>query len=314
MNKLFFGLLSLFLTSSLPGYNQSSLVKATLDRDTIRIGEQTTLYLRGSVNTGFFCQFPFTGDTLSSAIEVIEQSQTDSVQKKDVREYIRLLTITSFDTGAHIIPAFEFIIHDSITRDTLYSQPATLYVQDVAVDTAQAPKDIKPVTSIPAPILPGNYKWMWWLLLLIPVAAIVWYLLYRRKQPRQAPVLAAPVIPAHIVALEALQKLDSEKLWQKNQYKAYHSTLTEIVRRYIEARFNIPALEQTSGAILAMLKYAPAVADQQLYESLGQLLRLADAVKFAKYIPLAPENEQSIHSARQFIERTSQGPSKEETE
>ncbi len=312
-NILIFGLLPL-LIFSFPGYTQPSRVEAIPDRDTIRIGEQTIIQLRASVNTGFFCIMPTLGDTLTSAIEVIEQSETDSIQKKDIRDYIRQLTITSFDTGAHTIPAFKFIIYDSLTRDTLQSQPVSFYVQDVAVDTAQAPKDIKPVTIIPAPILPGNYKWMWWLLLLVPVTALVWYLLYRRKQPRQTPVPSAPVIPAHIVALEALQKLDSEKLWQKNQHKAYHSTLTDIVRRYIEVRFNIPALEQTSGAILAMLKYSPAGTDKQLYENLGQLLRLADAVKFAKYIPLAPENEQSMNSARQFIERTSHDQSKKETE
>lgn len=313
MKLLFFALISLFI-ASLSGHAQNHQVKATSDRDTIRIGEQIILQLRATVSTDFYCTIPASGDTLTSAIEVIKQSETDSLHHKDLHEYVRQLIITSFDTGAHTIPAFAFIIYDSLTRDTLLSQPISIYVQDVAVDTAQAPKDIKPVISIPAPILPANYKWMWWLLLLIPVAAIIWYLLYRKKHPGKVSAPPAPIVPAHIIALEALQKLDSEKLWQKNQHKAYHSTLTEIVRRYIEVRFNVPALEQTSGAILAMLRYSQVGIDKQLYENLGQLLRLADAVKFAKYTPLAPENEQSMNSARQFIERTAHAQSKEEAE
>jgi len=44
--------------------------------------------------------------------------------------------------------------------------------------------------------------------------------------------------------------------------------------------------------------------NQELLQSLEQIFRLADLVKFAKSIPVGPENEQALTGARNFIQVT----------
>ena len=39
------------------------------------------------------------------------------------------------------------------------------------------------------------------------------------------------MIPAHIIALNELSKLEKEKIWQTGNIKEYHSQLSEIIRR-----------------------------------------------------------------------------------
>lgn len=78
--------------------------------------------------------------------------------------------------------------------------------------------------------------------------------------------------------------------------------ITDTLRKYIEERFGIAAMEMTSGEILDRIRKeqdADSVSD-----SLTQILRLADFVKFAKMHPLPDENELSLMNAYLFVNQT----------
>jgi hypothetical protein len=62
-----------------------------------------------------------------------------------------------------------------------------------------------------------------------------------------------PVEPAHVWALAELKKLNSEKLWQKDEHKKYYSRLSEIIRSYLEYRYDVLALESTTDEIKVMI-------------------------------------------------------------
>lgn len=293
----------IFLLFSLPffGRSQDIKVSARLKQDTLKIGEQTTLTLEAQGKPDQKVYFPQIGDTLTSAIEVLETSEIDSVKQTSTHIYRKTITITIFDTGHYSIPPFQFISETQDKIDTLETAPLSLDILTIQVDTTLPVKDIKPIATLPAP--PPDYSWMWWLLLLIPIAGIIYYLLKRKKKKIPAPEVKEPPKSAHVKALEALDLLEKEQLWQKDQSKNYHSRLTEIVRTYIEERFDIPALEQTSREILSMMKRSGTIKEED-YEKLDQLLILADMVKFARITPLAKENELSLRNARNFIQNT----------
>lgn len=284
-------------------FAQKVRVKASLKDDTLKIGQQTILTLT-AVNEGKNeVLFPEPGDTLTGNIEVIESFAVDSSIKENMKIYTREISITAFDSGSFIIPPFQFTIKSGGQIDSLFTSPLHIYFTNVAVDTSQAPKDIKNVRIIPEPILPSDYSWLWWLLLLIPFAGLIYYLL-KMKKPAEEPVASpVPVKPPHIKAREELDNLEQEKLWQRDQHKNYHSRLSEIVRTYIEGRFGLPALEQTTNELLPVIKKSPALK-QQDFENLAQLLQLADMVKFAKYTPISTENELSMKNARLFVLNT----------
>ena len=111
-----------------------------------------------------------------------------------------------------------------------------------------------------------------------------------------------PYLPPHIRAINRLNEIKLNKLWQSGKVKEYHSEVTETLRIYIEERFGIGAMEMTSGEILSDLKkYSDA---DIACDNLKQILIMADFVKFAKYNPLPDENELSMMNAYLFVNNT----------
>ena len=102
---------------------------------------------------------------------------------------------------------------------------------------------------------------------------------------------------------EGLDKLKEEHLWQSGELKAYHSRLTDIVREYIEHRFQIHTLERTSDEVLDSFKNA-GLSNKIPFESLQQLLYQADRVKFAKGKPQPEDNVRSLEQAYDFVKQT----------
>jgi hypothetical protein len=113
-----------------------------------------------------------------------------------------------------------------------------------------------------------------------------------------------PKEPAHIIALRELDRIKNEKIWQKDKIKEYYSEVTEVLRTYIEDRFEIPAMEQTSEETLDSFKFRRDLLNEKLYSNLGRILNLADLVKFAKYIPLPDDNNLTLVDAYFFVNET----------
>ena len=83
------------------------------------------------------------------------------------------------------------------------------------------------------------------------------YYIYRKYQERKAGYVPEKVViklPAHVTALKSLRSLREKQMWQKGMVKEYHSEITEIIRKYFEERFNLPALEMTSGEAVDELR------------------------------------------------------------
>ena len=111
--------------------------------------------------------------------------------------------------------------------------------------------------------------------------------------------------PAYEIALERLNAIRQEKLWQKGRPKDYHTALTDVLRDYIRRRFEINATEQTSAEVLQAIQ--PCLKEQkESFVLLQNILQLADLVKFAKYHPLIEEDEKSLSRAYSFVENTKQ--------
>ena len=140
---------------------------------------------------------------------------------------------------------------------------------------------------------------------LIILSLIVWYIVWyvRNKwQGRVREVKPAPKLPPHVIAIKALDELRNRKLWQNGKHKLYYSTLTEILRLYIEDRWAVGALEMTTDEIISALRDVDIKHDSR--SNLVAILRTADMVKFAKALPDAEENEQLFTYAYYFVENT----------
>src|SRR5690606_308477 len=102
-----------------------------------------------------------------------------------------------------------------------------LHVQTVPVDTTKPFKPIKGIMAVET----SWQDYIWWIaggiLALVAIGLIVYFL--RRKKPAIPPPPPAPQ-PAHERALQQLEALEREALWQGGEVKAYYVRLTDILR------------------------------------------------------------------------------------
>lgn len=278
-------------------------VNATLENPKVYIGQKAKIELRAVVTNNEKINFPNFKDTITSSIEIRSISKIDTIKNSESNQktYVQKIEIASFDTGYFAIPPFEFF--DKSNNKKILSEALLFNVIKVPVDTTLAIKDIKG---------PMEAKIPWWDYFLKYIIAIViahmlvglyFYLTKKKKVIKDSPKPIV-IIPPHIYALEELNKLALEAIWKQGFYKEYHIRISEVLREYIEKRFGVFALEQTTDEIMRALKRENI--DSESKAKLKQVLFLSDMVKFAKEIPIALENEQSIQSAIYFVEHTKQ--------
>lgn len=298
-----------FLVLLLSGTFYSALAQAPqpgekLDRHTIRIGEQTHLHLSIKLNVKDKVEFPILADSIAGKIVIIGSKADTIFDKQDaaLETIHRSYTITSFDSGAYVIPSYAF----KTTTGPVYTQPLNLQVQTVAVDTTKAFYDIKQPLAVKYSFwdwLRDNWPWVaGGLLAIIIIAGIAYYI---GKRPKKVVVVEAPQpkLPPHVIALQKLQELRGKKLYEK-EVKLYHIELSEVLREYLEKRYAVKTHEQTTDEIFNSLKRLDIAQDNK--NLLKEVLVMADLVKFAKEKPLPFENEQSMDNAIAFVNKTQQ--------
>ena len=283
---------------------QSVQVEAKLDKASILMGDQTTLRLNVSTVKNTEITFPTLGDTLSAKVQIVKTGKIDTLNDKtnpDLMVLSRAYTITSFDPGIQMVP----VLTVKSKENSFPTKALALEVIAVKVDTTKAIYDIKEPLAV-------SYTWLdWlkdnWLTVVISLAIVsliiglIWYYI-KRKQKKPVFIPVKPTIPPHRVALEKLELLQEKQLWENNQVKTYYSELTEILRDYLEKRYKIKALEQTTEEIIESLTSTDLPKNHK--DKLNEVLLLSDLVKFAKGLPLADENKESMNLSIAFIKAT----------
>ena len=275
-------------------------VRAEFDTNQIRIGEYLHLDLHVYQPADVRVDFPFLADTLVDKLEVIGSWPADTVLHNGDLEITKRYRLTSFDSGLYVVPPMKFRFQSPLWNDSIESNPLFLLVHTVPVDSTIY--DVKSPLSAPVGFLEVFPFVLGGIIVLAGAGFLIWYLRRRKKnKPLFRP--PKPEEPAHIIAFRELRNLKEEKLWQKNEFKPYYSRLTEIIRRYMERRYGIPAMEMTSYEILDAWNHS-GENKEDLVDKLRLLLNLADLVKFARLKPVASDNEENMERAFDFVDKT----------
>lgn len=284
---------------------QEITTRAVLDSTNILLGDQVILRLEVKQPQNAKIAFPSLSDTLTPNVEIVKRSKIDTVKLKNDRLHIyQNLTITSFDSGQHQIPPIYFKLdYDGLT-DSLKTSPVTLNVHSFNVDLKKGITDIK--TPYDAHItLKEASPYILGTIVALAVIFLILYAIRRSKRgvEQQGPP-PRPLEPPHIIALRDLERVKQEALWKEEKIKQYYSELTDVVRTYIEYRFEVQAMESTTDEILADLTTNKNRLTKKAQEQLTQMLQLADLVKFAKYQPLPDDHQISLANAFFFVNET----------
>lgn len=280
---------------------QNTEAKISLDSSNILIGDQTRLKIQIATDSGNLVEWPIWEDTLSSKIEILDQSKIDTFFENGVSTLVKNMTISSFDSGYHVIKPITFPVLNSKTQlfDTIETEALLLGVRTIAVDTTKNYKDIIGIEAEPYGF--GEIILYVGPILLIILLLILGIYIYNRRKANK-PLFTKPkkpLPPPHIEALDALERLKEAKLWQQGQYKEFYSELTNIMRRYFERQFDFPAQEMISSEIIGSLQ--SQIDNDEQIKACEEVLDRADLVKFAKFDPLAQDNEESLSWAFNFV-------------
>jgi len=138
---------------------------------------------------------------------------------------------------------------------------------------------------------------------LIAAAAVfgAWNIYKRRKAKKSGGATAynTDTRPLHIIALEQIDNLLMENLWEEQNYKLFYIRLTDILRNYLSARFSFDATCLTTRDLIKSLKNNKEFKAD--IEDLSLFLKEADFVKFAKIVPSKAERDIHIEKLRTVI-------------
>jgi hypothetical protein len=292
---------------SFHGFSQTIKATAKLDTNSMLIGDQVKMNITLSFPLETQVSWPKIPDTILKTIQVVSRSKIDSsfsADKKTLTLHQNFI-ITSFDSGFYTIPPIRFFYREAPDTTIRFVQTETLLlsIHTMAVDTTKVIKPIKGPLSVPLTfreILP----WLIGALLIILVFLGTLYYLKKRKKAEPVFRIRPEIhILSDEIALAELEKLRIKKLWQTGKVKEYHSELTEILRKYMEGRFSIMALEMTSQEIIDSIRTRGDLNNESIAR-LNHILTMADFVKFAKMQPLPVENDLSMENAVGFVRET----------
>lgn len=304
---LFISLIALFtLVGKYRARADESLIRiqAEVDKSIITIGDRIHYILTIEHAQNLFIQKPGPGANLGM-FEIKDFTIHDPVEREGKIIQKFEYEISVFDTGRFVIPPFPVAFSESDTSrhyQIIQSEPLEIFVKSVLTAEDRDIKDIKPPQNIPI-----NYKkWIQFIAFAVFIFAAIVFLYYWFRLRKKGLTIFGkePIRPAHEIALEQLSLLKEKwrEMLIKGEHKMLFTQLSEILRKYVENRFFIKALEETTSEIAHSLQEVNIDPDSR--NKAVSILEFADLVKFAKYIPTEVEVEQQLSELENFIEQT----------
>jgi len=269
-----------FLMTLTAWTQQPAELFVAVDTTAVKIGEQLNYTLQIKADSTAQVLFPET--PVFAPFELLESFPVDTLKAQSHYLYTKKYALIQFDSGDYFLPQQQVMVDG-------FSKLAALIpirVNTVEVDTLkQNLYDIKPLTAVEKDYAALISRILWGLAIgLLLLGMLYTYLFQNRKKE-----LKARELPPFERAIEELKALENERLTKQEEFKAYYSRLTEVVRRYLEEEAKIDALESTSEELLSKLTLRKDAGsldlDNNTLKSLRTVLQNADLVKFAKSLP-----------------------------
>ena len=271
---------------------QGISVHASIDRDRILIGEPIELKLEARVPNGASpVWFPL--DSLPH-FEFIDTGKIDSTVTQESTTYRQVLSVTSFDSGRWVIPALSlqmngrYYLTDSLPVSVAFSN----------FDPNQDYHDIKDILDVYNPAV----RYINWVLAAITFISLLGFIYFLRKSRLSSKhvIKTFKTSDPFTEAMESLELLRKEHLPEKGEVKLYYTRLNDVIRKFISRKMGFATMEKTNEELILQVKQTGVPHDDLI--RLAQVLRMSDAVKFAKYIPASEDNEHSMKTTETSVQ------------
>ncbi len=211
----------------------------------------------------------------------------------------REITINSFDSGLWVIDNITVIVPSNVNeKSQLLKFPAMEIVVEYDTTGSQLLNDVKPIIEVDA-----ADKWIGYAVAAAALLSLViLIILFRRWKKKQHTVIEED---SKYSALEDFQRI-IEQLKQQSwdtqlEQKQNFSELSQAVKRYFERCLRQPFTKLTTDETAIELK-SYLLHDRLI--SIIQILRLSDAVKFAKFSAAKQESITALEEIELVIKKS----------
>ncbi len=280
-------------------------VQAQVDRRRATVGDPIRLTIRATRAEGVRVLPPPPGVGLGK-LEVQDYQVSEQEGPDGRKQTVVVYTLAAYETGDLRVPSvkIDYLRPDGRPGFTQTNEiPITI---ESVLPRDKKPeeldiKDIKPpvdVSSGPARVWP----WVVGVLAAAVVGLLAWLLWRRFRREQVEMAAAAPAIAPERIALGALDELEGAGLLEAGKVKEYHVRLSEVLRRYLEDRFGVLAMECTTGELVGLARRQDILRDH--VEGLEFVLTTCDLAKFAKFRPPLEQSEAGLKEARWIVTET----------
>jgi hypothetical protein len=290
---------SAFVAASLPLSAQAT-VFTNVDSTQVTVGDRITFTVLVDHEIGARVVWPDSLDL--DPFEVLEARAGLPEVNGERERSTAVLSLTVFELGVLEIPSFELeVLSGDGSVEVVSTRRYGIQVLSVGADETG---DIRGIRG-PMAIAISVVRVALFAILLVSLL-IVAYQLFRRFRRRPSDDSASdpgpPLRPAHELALEALDRLAASPMLDRGQVKEYHIEISDVLRRYVEARFGVPALEMTTWEVVGGLEREGV--EPEFRDGLRSFLDRCDLVKFAKVRPDVDSSRSLILEGRSLVERS----------
>jgi hypothetical protein len=288
-----------FVVASLP-LSAQTRVFTTVDSTQVTVGDRVTLTV--SVDHEISARVAWPDSLDLGPFEVLEARAGLPEVSGTRGRSTAVLSLTVFELGEVEIPSFELqVLSEDGGVEVVSTDRYGIEVVSVGADETG---DIREIRG-PMAIAISAVRVALFAILLV-ILLILAYALFRRLRRRPSddstPVPGPPLRPPHEIALEALDRLAASPMLERGQVKEYHIEISDILRRYVEARFGVPALEMTTWEVVEGLERFGV--EREFRDEARSFLDRCDLVKFAKVRPDADSSRALIQEGRSLVERS----------
>jgi hypothetical protein len=225
---------------------------------------------------------------LSDPVNAWEAVREDSRRQDDGRLiWTEVIQLRQVKPGPASLPDVKVRFRDD---------PAAPFQDTEWIDLLKLTRDVPPPEALPP--VPSRLQWLSWAGLAavgLTLTAVGWLLFRRWRRARYS-------LSSVQLALQELTRLQKAPV-PNLDVAAYHTLLSDVVRRYLAERYGLPAARQTTAEFLATVHTTGRLsAEQQVL--LGDFLERCDLAKFAPVGASAEDCREATALARAFVEQT----------